>query len=144
MNLSKSYISTYDQISLKVLAGNTSTKLVFPDQPYLRNKAITNVAYFTNSVCAYDINGIPTAADSYLQSAFLTLYIDERTNIYRIPLSEISPISNAATMTNANTNGVQILDARPVVWTKSYIELAAGFAAFATDVVFLFGVQYIK
>ena len=126
MQITTSPIMQYDTISIPFASGSNSTKLPFPDQPYLRNaKAKAIELVYSN----YDFNGQLNVNynANVISNSFITLYFDGMEGIQRMPIAEIATIiqsTTSGTSGSFNINGLIELSEANIVWTKSYIELA--------------------
>jgi len=126
MQITTTPIMQYDTISIPFAAGSTSTKLPFPDQPYLRNAKVKAVELVYSRA---DFNGQPNVNynANVISNSFITLYFNGQEGIQRMPLAEIATImesTSSAIFNTFNINGLIELSGANIVWTKSYIELS--------------------
>lgn len=144
--------------------GNQSTKIQFPDQPYLRGKQIFGLEIFT-----YDDFPLTPSNRSVIpyyvaQKSFLTLYSDDIENtgnvgewIQSVPFMVLHRMQSQNTTTGAaNTGGgsatatttpntfgrsMFLLQGQRIIWEKSYISLASAVGN-TVDVSFLVQVYF--
>ena len=132
----------YELVELVCPASATpSTRYSFPDLPKLRYTALQAVESFTvgSILKAPSGNGLVTVADMKL--AYLTLYINERQDAYRIPVLSLNRMQNSAT--DPFVRGLFEFQGQKVTWDKSYIEFGTTPALSSTlNLSFLFGVYY--
>lgn len=138
MQLVSNPVVKYDTIGISVVAGTTATKLVFPDQPQLRN---TNLMGFDFPRIAFDFYGNPTInlTASFLENSYVTLYFDGKENIFRMPIVELNSNSDSGFF---NINGLLGFSGQTIIWTKSYVTLGLPYN-FVDNRVILFGVYYV-
>lgn len=114
----------YELVEL-VLPATTSpsSRYGFPDLPKLRYTSLQGVTAFTvNTVTVSPLgNGLITMAD--FQKCFLTLYINERQDAYRIPLSELNRVQNSST--DPFVRSLFEFNGQKVTWDKSYVEFGS-------------------
>lgn len=115
-------------------SGNTSTKLQFLDQPYLRNKAIYGIELITKS----DMVGLtsPTgkqifdisAAGTTGGAAYLTLYLNDAQNpnnvgewIQNVPFPLLHRIQNSGTPADSFVRKGYEMVGQVIYWEKCYV-----------------------
>lgn len=132
----------YELVELVCQASATpSTRYSFPDLPKLRYTALQAVTCFT-------VNSIPTApsgnaliAIGDFKKAYLTLYINERQDAYRVPLVELNRVQNAST--DPFVRSLFEFSNQKVTWDKSYVEFGSTPTLSSTvNLSILFGVYY--
>lgn len=132
----------YELVELVCPAAPTpSTRYAFPDLPKLRYTALQAVTAFTaNSISVSPLgNALVTIAD--MKKAYLTLYINERQDAYRIPLIELNRVQNSST--DPFVRGLFEFQGQKVTWDKSYVEFGSTPTLSTTvNLSFLFGVYY--
>lgn len=111
----------YELVELVLPAATTpQSRYGFPDLPKLRYTSLQAVETFTeNSVTISPLGNalIPIAA---FKKAYLTLYINERQDAYRIPLSSLNRVQNSST--DPFVRSIFEFNSQKVTWDKSYIE----------------------
>lgn len=134
--------SKYELVELVLPAAPTaSSRYGFPDLPKLRYTSLQAVECFTvNSVSISPLGNalMPMAA---FQKCFLTLYINERQDAYRIPLVSLNRIQNSST--DPFVRSIFEFTGQKVTWDKSYVEFGST-PTLSTTVAYsiLFGVYY--
>lgn len=126
MQITTTPIMQFDTISIPFAAGSTSTKLPFPDQPYLRNAKVKAVELVYSD---FDFNGQLNVNynANVISNSFITLYFDGMEGIQRMPIAEVATIIESipsGIYGSFNINGLIELSDANIVWTKSYIELS--------------------
>jgi hypothetical protein len=119
--------------------GQTGTRWNFPDLPKLRYTSLQAVETFNQ-------NDIPTSPllntvvpNSVLQSAYIVFYLNERQDVYRVPLISLHRVQNS----NADPFVRSLFEfvGQKVTWDKTYIELSAQ-PGNTSNLSFIFGVYY--
>lgn len=136
----------FELVDVPVLSTNTGTRFQFPDLPKLRYTSLLAIEVYTfgdyqNSIITG--NQLDTMANIQQYSPFITLYANERQDVYRVPFVDMHRIQN-----NSNDSFVRQLfefSGQKVVWDKSYIECVASPQSIIGGATrsFLFGVYYI-
>lgn len=136
----------FELVDVPVLSTNTGTRFQFPDLPKLRYTSLLAIEVYTagdflNSIISG--NQLDTMANITQYSPFITLYANERQDIYRVPFVDMHRIQN-----NSNDSFVRQLfefSGQKVVWDKSYIECVVSPQSIIGNATrsFLFGVYYI-
>lgn len=137
-------------------ANSTATKLQFQDFPYLRGRQIFGIETYN----AVDMStsptgkGLPTIAQS--QSAYLTLYLDDRNEgaknvgewIQNVPFSSMhrTQTSIYSATANAVTTAPFVrqmfeLTGQIIYWEKCYLNFGT-WSAVGSDVSFCFNVYF--
>ena len=114
----------YELVEVVLPASATpQSRYSFPDLPKLRYTSLQGVEAFTiNSVTKSPLgNSLITIADYKL--AYLTLYINERQDAYRIPFSSLNRIQNSST--DPFVRSIFEFNGQKVTWDKSYIEFGS-------------------
>jgi hypothetical protein len=122
-----------------VAGGQTGTRFSFPDLPKLRYTALQAITIFTPGTITASPIGNPLFAISVFKTAYLTIYANERQDLYRIPMLEMNRIQNSAV--DPFVRGLFEFNNPKVTWDKSYIELG-GAPNNTVNTSFLFGVYY--
>lgn len=147
--------------------GNQSTKIQFPDQPYLRGKQIYGLEIFTFDDFPVSPSNRAVIPFAVSQKSFLTLYSDDIDNtgnvgewIQNVPFTVLHRLqSQASTVGTTNTGGgftspaaatstpntfarsMFLLQGQRIIWEKSYISLASAVGN-TIDVSFLVQVYF--
>ena len=130
-----------------ISGGNTTTKLQFPDQPYLRGKQILGVEILTNlDATLSPSNRTPITAAQMLTS-YLTLYLNDPSTggnnvgewIQNVPFTLLHRTQNASN--DPFVRQMYELQGQVIYWEKCFISLATSIAN-TTDVSFLFNVYF--
>jgi len=122
-----------------VAGGQTGTRFAFPDLPKLRYTALQALTIFTAGTITTSPIGNPIFSTTVMKTAYLTLYANERQDLYRIPMLELNRIQNSAV--DPFVRSLFEFNNPKVTWDKSYIELGAA-PANTVNTSFLFGVYY--
>lgn len=126
--------------------GNQSTKIQFPDQPYLRFKRITGVEILnSNDMAKSPSNKTPIDA-TQMKGAYLTLYLNDPQNpqnvgewIQNVPFSILHRIQNASN--DPFVRSMFNLNDQVIYWEKCYVSLPTAYGN-VTDVSFLIQVYF--
>mgnify|MGYP006267747439 CR=1 FL=1 len=126
--------------------GNPSTKVQFPDQPYLRFKKIQGIEVLNqNDMTASPSNKTPID-NNQMRKAYLTLYLNDVNNpknvgewIQNVPFTILHRIQNASS--DPFVRSMFHLDNQVIYWEKCYITLASPLLN-TTDVSFLLNVYF--
>jgi|TARA_R110000868_G_scaffold332218_1_gene593245 hypothetical protein len=147
--------------------GNQSTKIQFPDQPYLRGKQIYGIEIFTFDDFPTSPSNRAVIPYAVSQKSFLTLYSDDIENsgnvgewIQLVPftiLHRTQTISTTAgttgtgggfttpsvatTTPNTFARSMFLLQGQKIIWEKSYISLSSAVGN-TVDVSFLVQVYF--
>lgn len=121
-----------------VAGGQTGTRFNFPDLPKLRYVSTQGLQCFTNdnTVGTSPSNYANLAASVTLENAFLSLYCNERQDIWRVPLNVLNNMNGS----HVNWN-IWEMKGQQIVWDKSYVEFGVAPANTTTAAIF-FGVYY--
>lgn len=133
-------------IELIVPAGSTTTKLQFPDQPYLRNKQILGIETLINGdVDASPSNRTPISLNDF-QKSYLTLYLNDVTVpnavgewIQNVPFVLLHRIQNTAT--DPYVREPYNLAGQVIYWEKCFVSFASALSP-VTDVSILLNVYF--
>lgn len=133
-------------IELIVPAGSTTTKLQFPDQPYLRGKQITGIETLINGdVDASPSNRTPISLNDF-QKSYLTLYLNDVTVpnavgewIQNVPFVLLHRIQNATP--DPFVREPYNLAGQVIYWEKCFVSFASALSP-VTDVSILFNVYF--
>lgn len=111
----------YELVELPITS--TQTRWSFPDQPKLRYTALQALTTFTSgSVTTSPLgNAIITVAN--LKLAYLTLYANDRNDVYRVPMIELNRVQNSAT--DPFVRSLFEFNGMKITWEKSYVEFAS-------------------
>ncbi len=129
-----------------VAGGNQTTKIQFPDQPYLRNVNTLGIEVINvNDMTLSPSNKTPLST-AQMKAAYLTLYLNDIDNpqdvgewIQNIPLAILHRVQNGSN--DPFVRPPFELSGQRIYWEKCYITLPAAFANVA-DVSFLFNVYF--
>lgn len=134
-------------VNAGVPGGNTSTRIQFQDQPYLRNKQIMGIELLTGA----DMAGFtsPTGRAIYdltTASAYLTLYLNDVKNpnnvgewIQNVPMPILHRVQNSAS--NSFVRKAYELAGQVIYWEKCFISLPLPLSN-TSDTSFLFNVYF--
>lgn len=129
-----------------IAGGNQSTKVQFPDQPYLRYKGITGIEVINNGDMTLSPSGKTPVSNAQMRTSYLTLYLNEVDNpkntgewIQNVPFTLLHRVQNAATDPFARQ--AYELQGQVIYWEKCYITFPVAFANTA-DISFLFNVYF--
>jgi hypothetical protein len=133
-------------IELIVTAGSTTTKLQFPDQPYLRNKQILGIeTLIDGDVDASPSNRTPISLNDF-QKSYLTLYLNDVTVpnavgewIQNVPFPLLHRIQNTAT--DPFVREMYNLAGQVIYWEKCFVSFASALTP-VTDVSILLNVYF--
>jgi hypothetical protein len=133
-------------IELIVPAGSTTTKLQFPDQPYLRGKQITGIETLINGdVDASPSNRTPISLNDF-QKSYLTLYLNDVTVpnavgewIQNVPFVLLHRIQN--TTPDPFVREPYNLAGQVIYWEKCFVSFASALAP-VSDVSILLNVYF--
>lgn len=132
----------YEFVELQVqgvAGGNTGTQFFFSDLPKLRCVTTQAITTYTTNTLSYTPTGnaLPTLA--VLKNSFLVLYLNERQDVWRLPLLELNRIQNAST--DPFVRGLYEFNNVKITWDKSYVQTAVA-PANTSNFSFCFGVYY--
>lgn len=129
-----------------VAGGNQTTKIQFPDQPYLRNVQTLGLEIITNNDMTASPSNRTPVTTAQMKTSYLTLYLNDPDNpqdvgewIQNVPFALMHRIQNAAT--DPFVRPVYELVGQRIYWEKCYITLPVAFAN-VTDVSFLIQVYF--
>jgi hypothetical protein len=137
----------FELVDVPVLSTNTTgTRFQFPDLPKLRYTSIYAMEFYTFNDFQKSIistNPLDTYANITQYSPFITLYANERQDVYRVPLVNMHRIQNSSN--DAFVRSQFEFTGQKIVWDKSFIEcvLPPQSIIGGTTVSFLFGVYYV-
>ena len=136
----------FELVDVPVLATNLGTRFQFPDLPKLRYTSLLAIEVYTfgdyqNSIITG--NQLDTMANIQQYSPFITLYANERQDVYRVPFVTQHRIQN--TSNDSFVRQLFEFNGQKVVWDKSYIECVVSPQGIIGNLTrsFLFGVYYI-
>jgi hypothetical protein len=130
----------YELVEVVLTATTTpSTRFAFPDLPKLRYTSLQGVETFTTGTLTKSPLGNSLIALADMKNAYLTLYINERQDAYRIPVLSLNRTQNSAT--DPFVRSIFEFTGQKVTWDKCYIEFATA-PTLATNLSLLFGVYY--
>jgi hypothetical protein len=114
----------YELVELVLAASSTpQSRYGFPDLPKLRYTSLQAIEAFTvNSVTKSPLGNSLIAMTDY-NKAFLTLYINERQDAYRIPLVSLNRVQNSST--DPFVRSIFEFNSQKVTWDKSYVEFGS-------------------
>lgn len=137
-------------VSNGIAGGNQATKIQFPDQPYLRNKAITGIEILTSSEMSKSPSNRTPITISQMQLSYLTLYLTDAQNpdnvgewIQLVPFTLLHRSQNSGTNESNMPFVRQIfeLQNQVIYWEKCYITLAQALGN-VSDTSFLFNIYF--
>ena len=136
----------FELVDLPILNNNNGTRFQFPDLPKLRYTSLMAIEVYTfgdmsNSVVSG--NQLDTYANIKQYSPFVTLYANERQDVYRVPVVSFHRIQNSSG--DAFVRQLFEFTGQKIVWDKSYIECVVPPQTIigGNTRSFLFGVYYI-
>lgn len=131
-------IEKFEFVEIYVPSGSTATRWSFPDLPKLRYAALLAMEVYTvTAVTACPSSRPPLSLANY-QKAFVTLYADERQDIYRVPLVALNRIQAGS---DPFVRALSVFKGQKITWDKSYVEFTT-LTAPAADSSIAFGVYY--
>lgn len=125
-----------------VAGGVTQTQFSFPDLPKLRYTSLLAIETFGVDQMTASPNNVAVATAAILQKSYLTLYANERQDLYRIPLISMVRAQAVTGATTPFTRALYEVNGAKVTWDKSFITTASA-PANTTNFSFIFGVYYI-
>jgi hypothetical protein len=133
-------------IELVVPAGSNTTKIQFPDQPYLRNKQILGIeTVIDGDMDASPSNRVPINLNQF-QKSYLTLYLNDITVpnaigewIQNVPFVLLHRIQNTAN--DPYVREPYNLAGQVIYWEKCFVSFATALVP-ATDVSILLNVYF--
>ena len=131
-------IQKFEFVEIYVPSGSTATRWAFPDLPKLRYVALLGIEAYTVTAVPTCISGRPPISLANFQKGFLTLYADERQDIYRVPLVSINRIQAGS---DPFVRAMPVTSGQKITWDKSYVEFPT-LTAPASDSSIAFGVYY--
>jgi hypothetical protein len=128
------------------VSGNPSTKIQFPDQPYLRFKKIQGVEVLNSNDMTVSPSNKTPISTAQMKGAYLTLYLNDPQNpanvgewIQNVPFTVLHRIQNAST--DPFVRSMFNLNDQVIYWEKCYISLPTAYLN-TTDVSFLIQVYF--
>lgn len=126
--------------------GNQTTRIQFPDQPYLRNKKILGIEILNvDDMSASPSNRTPISNAQMLKS-YLTLYLNNVDKpsevgewIQNVPFTILHRIQN--TTNDPFVRDMFKLQQQTIYWEKCFVNVASAFGN-TTDVSFLIQVYF--
>ena len=112
-------IDKFGFVEIYVPSGSTATRWAFPDLPKLRYVALMALEYFSVSAITTCPSGRAPISVANAQKAYLTLYADERQDIYRIPLYALNRIQAS---TDPFVRALPLFKGQKITCDKSYVE----------------------
>lgn len=131
-------IEKFEFVEIYVPSGSTATRWSFPDLPKLRYTALLAMEYYSVSAISAAPSGRSPISVANAQKAFLTLYADERQDIYRIPLYNMNRMQAS---TDPFIRALPLFKGQKITWDKSYVEFTT-LTAPGSDQSICFGVHY--
>jgi hypothetical protein len=131
-------IEKFEFIEIYVPSGSTSTRWAFPDLPKLRYTALLAMEYYSVTAIPNAPSGRALISVANAQKAYLTLYADERQDIYRVPLYSMNRIQAS---TDPFVRALPLFKGQKITWDKSYVEFTT-LTAPGADQSICFGVYY--
>lgn len=144
-NVNKSQLIELVQVGV-ASTGNQTTKIQFPDQPYLRFKNIQGIEILNVTDMSLTPSGRTPISAAQMKTAFITLYLNDPANpknvgewIQNVPFTLLHRVQNAST--DPFVRSMFHLQDQVIYWEKCYITLGAPFGN-NTDVSFLIQVYF--
>ena len=131
-------IEKFEFVEIYVPSGSTATRWAFPDLPKLRYTALLAMEYYSVSAIPNAPSGRALISVANAQKAYLTLYADERQDIYRVPLYSMNRIQAS---TDPFVRALPLFKGQKITWDKSYVEFTT-LTAPGADQSIAFGVHY--
>ena len=136
----------YELVDVPVQSTNNGTRFQFPDLPKLRYTSLLAMELYTfNDFSASIVTGnqLDVYSNITQYSPFLTLYANERQDVYRVPLVNLHRIQNTAG--EPFIRQLFEFSGQKIVWDKSFIECVVSPQSIIGNLTrsFLFGVYYI-
>lgn len=122
-----------------VAGGQTNTRWYFPDLPKLRYVSVQAIETYTNEDLTNTMQGNAVITPTIFRNAYLSLYANERQDLWRIPFAAMHRTQSSATSTFVRS--LFELTGQKVTWDKSYVELAAS-PNNVTNLALVFQVYY--
>lgn len=129
-----------------IAGGNNTTKIQFPDQPYLRNVQTLGIEVMSNNDMTLSPSNRTPLTTAQLKTCYLTLYLNDPDNpqdvgewIQNVPFAMLHRIQNAAT--DPFVRFPFEMAGQRIYWEKCYITLPVAFANVA-DISFLIQVYF--
>jgi hypothetical protein len=132
-----------------VSGGQTGTRWNFPDLPKLRYTSLQAVeSYVGDGMIPGDLTLTPLNNPVFpveiIKSSYLVLYLNERQDVYRVPLITLHRTQSVSSTANTPIPFVRSLfefAGQKVTWDKSYVELPTA-PANTVNTSFAFGIYY--
>jgi hypothetical protein len=118
---------------------STQTRWAFPDQPKLRYTSLQALTTFSATSVTKSPLGNDVINISNLKLAYLTLYANDRNDVYRVPMIELNRVQNSAT--DPFVRSLFEFNGMKITWEKSYIEFASA-PTISTAQSIILGVYY--
>lgn len=131
-------LEKFEFVEILVTSGSTATRWSFPDLPKLRYASLLAMETYTPDMITFAISGRALISVANMQKAYLTLYADERQDIYRVPLLSLN---RTQASTNPFVRALTLFKGQKITWDKSYVEFTT-LTAPGADQSIAFGVQY--
>lgn len=122
--------------------GQTQTQWSFPDLPKLRYTSLLAIETFGVDQMTASPNNVAVATAAILQKTYLTLYANERQDLYRIPMISMVRAQAVTGATTPFTRALFEVNGAKVTWDKSFVNIASA-PANTSNFSFIFGVYYI-
>jgi len=131
-------IEKFEFVEILVTNGATATRWSFPDLPKLRYASLLAMEVYTIDMITACISGRAPISVANMQKAYLTLYADERQDIYRVPLLSINRIQAS---TAPFARALSMFKGQKITWDKSYVEFTT-LTSPGADQSIPFGIYY--
>lgn len=131
-------IEKFELVEIYVPSGSTASRWAFPDLPKLRYTALLAMEYYSVSAISTAPSGRAPISVANAQKAYLTLYADERQDIYRVPLYAMNRVQAS---TDPFVRALSLFKGQKITWDKSYVEFTT-LTAPGADQSICFGVYY--
>lgn len=131
-------VQKFEFVEIYIPSGSTAVRFFFPDLPKLRYVALLGMETYTANMITFCPSTRPILGLAQLQKAYLTLYADERQDIYRVPLLSLNRTQASS---DPFVRAFTQFSGQKITWDKSYIEFATT-PTVAADSSIPFGVYY--
>ena len=128
------------------VSGNQTTKIQFPDQPYLRFKKIQGIETLNSNDMALSPSNKTPISNTQMKGAYLTLYLNDPQNpqnvgewIQNVPFTILHRIQNASN--DPFVRSMFNLNDQVIYWEKCYVSLPVAYGN-TTPISFIFYVYF--
>jgi hypothetical protein len=128
-------------ITIPVVTSGVVGKILFPDQPDLKEAKVIGIAAHSFSTMNTDPNGLAVVSYAQMVLSYLTLVDGNDEFIQGIGLQKFCPMYE--NLQPFNPGGYIPISPRRISWTKSYVTIAPGTAGDAASYSYVFNVFYM-